>query len=94
MAKNQAGEAASVGREGVNKPQEEAGWDPLKEEKTEAAESTKDKPPIRLNLTRFLQEKPQSGGIRALLNAKYRTEVKTLAEWETALGDLLNKKTK
>ncbi|GHV92009.1 hypothetical protein AGMMS50268_25120 [Spirochaetia bacterium] len=52
------------------------------------------KPGKRLNLTRFLQEKPQSSGVRVLLNAKYRTAVKTLEEWETALTDLLGKKTK
>jgi hypothetical protein len=47
-----------------------------------------------LNLTRFLQEKPQGSGVRVLLNAKYRTAVKTMDEWETALKDLLGKKTK
>jgi hypothetical protein len=52
------------------------------------------KPAKHLNLVRFLQEKPQGSGIRALLNAEYRTEVKTMAEWESALADLLNKKTK
>jgi hypothetical protein len=53
-----------------------------------------DKPGKRLNLVRFLQEKPQGSGIRVLLNAKYRTEVKTMEEWEIALVDLLHKKTK
>jgi hypothetical protein len=53
-----------------------------------------DKPAKHLNLVRFLQEKPQGSGIRILLNAKYRTAVKTMAEWESALADLLNKKTK
>ncbi|GHU11057.1 hypothetical protein FACS1894151_10690 [Spirochaetia bacterium] len=51
-------------------------------------------PEKRLNLTRFLQEKPQDSGVRVLLNAKYRTAVKSLAEWEAALTELLGKKTK
>jgi hypothetical protein len=48
----------------------------------------------KLNLVRFLQEKPQDSGIRALLNAKYRTAVKSMDEWEIALKDLLGKKIK
>jgi hypothetical protein len=79
--------------EGVKNPQEEAGWNPLENENV-ASKQEEAKPPRHLNLVRFLQEKPQGSGIRALLNAKYRTAVKTMAEWESALADLLNKKTK
>jgi hypothetical protein len=49
--------------------------------------------PKRMNLARFLQIKPQSGGIRSLLIAKFGTLVKTLEEWEIAMKDLLAKKT-
>ncbi|GHT84365.1 hypothetical protein FACS1894137_07310 [Spirochaetia bacterium] len=52
------------------------------------------KPGNRLNLVRFLQEKPQQSGIRALLNTKHRNAVLTMAEWEDALAELLGKKTK
>jgi hypothetical protein len=58
------------------------------------AENKNAKPGKRLNLVRFLQEKPQVSGIRALLNAKYRNAVQTMAEWENALAELLGKKTK
>jgi hypothetical protein len=92
MAKNQAGETANNGNDSARAPHDETGRDPLEDEKAGKKESKK--PPVPLNLTRFLQERPQSGGIRALLNAKYRAEVKTMEEWENALAGLLNKKTK
>jgi hypothetical protein len=91
MAKNQAGETENGS---ARKPHDETGWDPLEDEKAEVKKSEAAKPSKPLNLVRFLQERPQSSGIRALLNAKYRTEVMTMTEWESALADLLNKKTK
>jgi hypothetical protein len=96
MAKSQAGkEAASeelpgAGEQAPENPVETGGQpEPDNKPDDKPAEPVK-----RLNLVRFLQEKPQGSGIRVLLNAKYRTDVKTMVEWESALADLLNKKTK
>jgi hypothetical protein len=94
MAKNQANETENAGNGSARAPHDETGWDPLENEKEEEKKSESVKPSKRLNLVRFLQEKPQVSGIRVLLNAKYRTAVKTMAEWESSLADLLNKKTK
>jgi hypothetical protein len=94
MAKNQASETENAGNGSARAPHDETGWDPLEDEKAGAEKSEPAKPAKHFNLVRFLQEKPQGSGIRALLNAKYRTEVKTMEEWESALADLLNKKTK
>lgn len=93
MAKNQAVETANNGNESAGAPHDETGWDPLEEEKA-ARKSEPAKPPGRLNLVRFLQEKPQGSGIRALLNVKYRTAVKTMEEWESTIKSLLKAKTK
>jgi hypothetical protein len=49
-----------------------------------------DKPAMSVH--RFLQMKPQSKGIRALLLSKYREEAKTLENWESAVRQLLAKK--
>jgi hypothetical protein len=92
MAKNQTGKTENAGNDSA--PHDETAWDPLEDEKAEKEKTEPAKPPKLLNLTRFLQERPQPDGIRALLNAKYRRDVKALTEWETALGELLNKKTK
>jgi hypothetical protein len=90
MAKSQAGEAAaSEELPGVTgrAPENPMGTGGKPDDKPV-------KPEKRLNLVRFLQEKPQGSGIVALLNAEYRAAVKTMAEWESALADLLHKKTK
>jgi hypothetical protein len=94
MAKNQASETEKAGNGSARKPHDETGWDPLEDEKEEAKKSESVKQSKPLNLVRFLQERPQGSGIRVLLNAKYRTAVKTMTEWENALADLLNRKTK
>ena len=46
----------------------------------------------KLNVTKYLYVRPQKSGIAALMKKLYASEVHTLAEWDTILENLLNRK--
>ncbi len=48
----------------------------------------------RMGVVRFLQLEPQRSGIAAILRRRYASEVHTLAEWETLVQNVLNRKVK
>jgi hypothetical protein len=43
-------------------------------------------------LERYLQKFPQKGGITTLLRSKRKADVKTVAEWDALVKELLLKK--
>jgi hypothetical protein len=46
----------------------------------------------KMGVVRFLQLRPQTSGISALMKKNYSSEVHTLSEWETILENLLKRK--
>lgn len=40
---------------------------------------------VKMGLGRFLDEKPQTSGVRAVLRSKHRMEVHTIIEWQAII---------
>ena len=55
----------------------------------EVAARTTVAPTTKMGITRWLQLHPQTATIEGMLKKKYKTTIKTHAEWNQIVGDLL-----